>query len=308
MHILTDADVQNRLQPSDAVAWIEQALRLHSAGRLEAPPRLSAPFADGRLTITAGRSADGWFGFRSYDTFDTPQDDQLVTAYDVRTGALEGVCIGSALGAARTGAIGANAVKHMCGGGERPLRVGVLGAGRQAWSQLWALSGVCEVESVRIFSPRAASRSALAERCHRELSLPAIAVDSARSAVRDADVAIVATTSSEPVFDCAWLRPDVRVVTVGPKQQGRCEFPPDLITDADLVLTDSRAQLHSYAPPAVALGYPDVPIVELGSAVVEGIRTSGRSVLLSVGLSGTEVHLLGRWCQQLSQAPKKSAS
>ena len=87
--------------------------------------------------------------------------------------------------------------------------------------------------------------------------------------------------------------------TVGPKQRGRSEFGLDLLESADLVCTDSLAQLHAYAPPSlVATSRHAERVTSLG-AIAAG-AAAGRqddadlTLYLSVGLAGTEVHLLER--------------
>lgn len=112
--------------------------------------------------------------------------------------------------------------------------------------------------------------------------------------MRDADVVILATSSSTPVIDTAWLEPDCVVLTLGPKQVGRAEFSADLL-DGAFVTTDSLAQLHAYHPPAVAAEHHAAGgVVSLGDVIADRVEPPniGRRVYLSVGLAGTEVALL----------------
>jgi len=93
--------------------------------------------------------------------------------------------------------------------------------------------------------------------------------------------------------EAAWLAAGTAVTTVGPKQVGRSEFGPDLPARADLIVTDSPAQLGAYDPPALLAG---ADVVGLG-AVLAGEhpgRTSAEQITLyeSVGLAGTEPYLL----------------
>ena len=92
------------------------------------------------------------------------------------------------------------------------------------------------------------------------------------------------------------------MTTLGPKQLGRAEFPPELITGATQIVTDSLAQLRAYDPPAVATNVAGTGVIELGDIVAGATvpRTKGRRVFLSVGLAGTEVYLLGKLATQPS--------
>jgi ornithine cyclodeaminase len=99
------------------------------------------------------------------------------------------------------------------------------------------------------------------------------------------------------VLDPSWLADGCHVTSLGPKQQGRAEFGTALAARADVLVTDSVAQAHAYQPPFVLDGTPHMGrLASLGS-VLDGTapgRTDPGQVTLfcSVGLAGTEVHLL----------------
>lgn len=292
--LLTDSDL-DRLTAADAVAWMLEALRERAAGTMISPPRSSADLDDGCVVLTAGKTS-AWYGYRVYDTVPTSHNEQSVVIHDAVTGKVVAMHVGTGLGTSRTGALGGAAVNLL--GPKSPARVGVVGAGAQARAQLWAASGAIDIAEVRIASRTEKSRDDFVEVATTQLGLPATPVDCARDAVEDADVVIVATNSATPVIESAWLSDDVFVTTVGPKQIGRAEFSPDLIEDADLVVTDSPSQLHAYDPPALAtrtnVAGRIVDLASVAAGIVPEART-GRRVYLSVGLSGTEVHLLGRF-------------
>jgi ornithine cyclodeaminase len=273
------------------------ALRAAHDGRLVAPPRASAPLDGGRLVMTAGQLADEWYGFRSYDTFGHPAGEQLVVLHDARTGRVQAVAVGEEIGSRRTGAIGGVAVDALA----RPDagRLGVLGAGRQAWTQVWAAAAVRPLREVAVHSRTPAGRDAFAARVRAELGVPARAVADPRAAVRGRDVVVLATTSPTPVISAADLDPGTHVNAVGFKQLGRSEFGLDLLDRADVLVTDSPAQARAYDPPMLAadLRYAD-RLRHLG-AVLAGAapgRTDAAqvSVFCSVGLAGSEVFLLDR--------------
>ncbi len=116
-----------------------------------------------------------------------------------------------------------------------------------------------------------------------ELGIAARAVDTAREAVRDRDVVVLATTSPTPVLSAADLRPGTHVNAVGFKQLDRAEFGTDLL-DAATVLASATwgAVLAGTAP-----GRTDADQI---------------SVFCSVGLAGTEVFLLDRVVRILATA------
>jgi ornithine cyclodeaminase len=170
----------------------------------------------------------------------------------------------------------------------------LIGTGTQAFTQLWAISAVRWLSSVRAFSRDRDRRIAFASRASEELGLPISAVGSAREAVEGADIVVLATSSATPVIDPAWVKDGAFVTTLGPKQVGRAEFGPELIDRADLVVTDSVAQTRAYDPPFILSGTPQHDrLISLGTAL-SGDVTGGTVLFCSVGLAGTEAYLLAR--------------
>jgi alanine dehydrogenase len=289
--VLDDGDVRRLLDPSTAIAAVRESLAAHHAGGLIAPARLHAGLGGGELYVTVGRVVGTAYGFRAYDTMPTTDGDQVTVVYDDATGRLTGVITGESLGAARTGAIGAVAVDVLASPDAGSL--GLIGSGRQAWAQLWAIHAVRSLRGVRVYSPDPGRREAFARRACDELGLRATAVADAHAAVDGADIVVLATSSSQPVIEAGWVGSGTHLTTLGPKQAGASECPADLGDRAGVIVTDSLAQVSSYAGPF----FLDAPaarrMVALGSVVAgdeQGRQSSGQITLFcSVGLAGTEI-------------------
>jgi alanine dehydrogenase len=285
--LLSDYDVRAGLTPELAVAGARQALVDAHRGRLHAPPRLRADLGEAALVFTAGGMADGVRGVRIYQTgSESESSDQAVLVWG-GDGRLAGCIVGAELGAARTGALGAAAVDALAH--PEAGHVGIIGSGRQAWTQLWALTAVRSITQVRVHSPTAAHRERFADRARAELELDARAVPDARAAVDGVQIVILATRSEVPVIEPAWVSPGAHVNTVGPKAAGACETPPELAEAAAVVVSDSPAQAAAYGAPF----FTSRPLTHLG-AVIAG-DAPGRShdsdltLYASTGLAGSEV-------------------
>ena len=235
MRVLTQSDVVRDLTAELAVAAARRALADAHAGRLAGPPRARIEVGEHGFVFTAGGYADGQVGLRVYGLWPGDSDQAVLVCDD--DGALAGVVAGTELGARRTGALGGVAVDVLSPPGAR--RVGVVGSGRQAWSQLWAIAAVRPVETVAVHSPTAAHRERFAERARAELGLAAEVASSAREAVRGADVVVLATRSEAPVVEAGWIEPGAHVSTVGPKAAAAHETPPELAAAAAIVASDS---------------------------------------------------------------------
>ncbi|MGA6161325.1 hypothetical protein [Amycolatopsis magusensis] len=278
--VLDDGDVARLLTPAATVAVLRDALARHARGELAAPPRARVPLGPGgTLVASAGGAADVGYGLRCYETgFDV---EQLTVVWSAATGLLAGVVTGRLLGEYRTGALGALAVAAVRSGHCGPLAV--LGCGRQAWAQLWALSALVEPAEVRVFSRHGGS--AFAGRVAESFGWRAQAASDAKTAVVGADVVLLATNSQAPVIEPDWLGPLAHVSTIGPKTPAGHELPPAAYRDR-LVYTDSAAQVATY-PGGCA--YDGVPRELSTLGPVSGRGTA----YLSAGLTGTEVLLAG---------------
>jgi alanine dehydrogenase len=283
--LLFDEDVRARLTPALAVEGVRRALVGAHRGELHAPPRVQADLGGRALVFTAGGLSDGAAGFRVYQT-GAGEADQVVVVWGP-DGGLAGCIVGHELGAARTGALGAAAVDALALPDAEV--VGVVGSGRQAWTQLWALTAVRRVARVRVHSPTEAHREHFAERARAELRLNAAAVPAAREAVEGAQIVVLATRSETPVIEAEWVSPGTHVNTVGPKTAGACETPPDLAEAAAVVVSDSPAQAQAYGAPF----FTSRELVHLGAVIADDApgRTSESDITLyaSTGLAGSEV-------------------
>lgn len=295
--ILTNDDFDEHVSMAVAIHAIQQTIESHGTGGLDAPSRFSVDAENGSLVFTVGMETDAFnvMGFRVYETIPhSPDDHQLVAAYDSDTGVFEGVIIGHRVGAVRTGAIGGVAIDQLA----RPdvTTVGILGSGRQARTQLEAAATVRDIDEANVYSPTASHREQFARERSHELDLDVIAVSSAETAVRGADVLVTATSSREPVFDPEWLEPGVHINTVGPKFKTAHELDSDVAAMSDVVATDSLTQVDSYEPEFFLSDTPyRSQMIELGDIVggsVPGRNTDEETTLFcSVGLAGTEVVL-----------------
>lgn len=285
--LIGDDEVRTRLDAARAVRAMRRALLAHHRKELAAPARLTAPLGDRDLVFTAGAdSSAARHGFRAYDL----RGDQLVAVWDSARGKLLAVVHGHELGARRTGAIGAVAVDALA----RPdaVRLGLIGAGTQARTQLWALAGVRALQEVTVFSRRPERARARAEKIQRELGVRAVPAVSAEEAVRGQDIVITATSSRSPVLDADWIAPGTHISALGARSRTDHEIPPELIDRADVLVTDSLAQTAAYGPDHLvdAAAATELGAVLAGDA--PGRTAPGQLTLFSsVGLAGTEVAL-----------------
>ena len=192
-----------------------QALRINSdivthplvAGK---PRRVKQPLAPGR--DGKGR----WVG--------------LVLLFSTQTGALLAMFPDGVMQRMRVGAASGLALKHLAR--ENASTLALIGTGWQAGAQLMAARAVRPFKEVRVYSPRAESRTAFASQ-HKEIKL----VDSVEACVNGADVILAATSSMVRVIDPQWLRPGMHVGCI--KSQ---EIDAEVLERCDRVFVHNRQQ------------------------------------------------------------------
>jgi alanine dehydrogenase len=119
--------------------------------------------------------------------------------------------------------------------------VGMLGSGGMARTYLEAFCHVRPIERVRVYSPTPANRDRYAEEMRERFAIEVSAVDSARDAVRGADIVALCVSAVEPVFEADWLEPGMHV--------------------ADLTAPSTRPEFARQVDIALWHGYP-TPILD----------------------------------------------
>ncbi|WP_404713146.1 ornithine cyclodeaminase family protein [Sphingomonas sp. MMS24-J13] len=291
--ILDDQDVDRALDMAGAVAVMKRAFLARAAGEMVSPPRSAVRFGDkGPLVFTTGGTSGtgGVAGTRINHGFGTSNASQVTIVWSVEDGTLLGAVRGQRLGDMRTGAIGGVAVDLMA---PRNADIAaVIGAGRQARTQLEAAAAVRPLRQVRVYCRDADRRERFAAEMTERLRVPVNAAPTPRTALADAAIVLCATTSETPVIEAEWLAPGAHINTVGPKGAGRHEIGLDVADGASLIATDSPDQVVAY-PDGFFL--PEVTrLRDLATLVADPgnvKRGSGFSLFCSTGLAGTEVLL-----------------
>jgi ornithine cyclodeaminase/alanine dehydrogenase-like protein (mu-crystallin family) len=287
--LLTEDDLRQVLSIGDAIGAVEETLRERTAGTARVLPRQAVPVRGGSLVVTSGGvEGPGVAGVRLY-AVGYAENTQLTAVWDCTTGRLAGIIMGGALGAMRTGAIGGVAFKLLAPA--HVDRVGVIGAGAQARTQLLALAAVRQPSRVAVYRRDPERRRHVAQVLAAELDLPVEAAPSAEAAVREADVIITATNSGRPVIDPDWVRQGAHVSSLGPLYRDRTELDPSLVERADVLVTDFPEQ-YEREDQFLLQGTPHLSrlqdLAALAAAPPARPETA-TTLFLSHGLAGTDM-------------------
>ena len=93
-------------------------------------------------------------------------------------------------------------------------RVGILGSGWQAGTQLTAVCAVREIESIRCFSPSKENREKFCAEMTPLLGIEVAAVDSPEAAIKGADIAMCASNTVDTIFFESYLEPGMHVSSI----------------------------------------------------------------------------------------------
>lgn len=297
---LTESQVEEILTMPDAMREAEKALREMGESHAINRPRQRVRVPNGMLHVMpAGLPNRGYIGFKYYSAF-RGKARFWFHLIDANTGDLVAVMQADRLGQQRTGAASGVATKFLAR--SDAATVGIIGTGWQAESQLQAVCLARPTRIVKCYSRDAVRRKSFAEKMSAQLNVNVSAVDSAESAVRDADVIVVVTNSREPVLHGDWLKPGVHINAAGANRLEARELDDAVIQRSTFICVDSIEQAKIEANDLVApieggiLSWEKV--YELGQVVAERIvgRNTRDAVTLfkSMGIAVEDV-AVGAW-------------
>ena len=267
---LTEADVQRLVSVKDAIGTLELLFETWPDPATVNLPRQRARIGNGNFNLMGAAWGSGEvFGLKAY--FGAAGGRFHVVLYSARDGRLKAMIEADYLGRMRTGAASGLATKILANPEARTL--GVIGAGRQALTQVAAVCAVRKIKTVRVFTRTAEHRETFAKQIERSLRVGAQPAASAEAAIGDADVVITITKSAEPVLRANWLKSGVHVNAAGANAAERREIDAETVLRATVRATDQLAQAQIEAGEyrdLVATGrlkWQDV--VELGDILAE---------------------------------------
>jgi ornithine cyclodeaminase/alanine dehydrogenase-like protein (mu-crystallin family) len=242
---LSEKDVQELLPMPRAIECIEASFaEQHTGGAINrSRQRIFLPGISFHY-MAAALAGEQWLGMKVY-TVTAGQARFLVLLFDARSGNLLALVEADHLGRIRTGAATGVATKHLAPSGAS--RVGLVGAGRQACTQIEAVAAVRPVKAARVFSRDETRRREFSEKMSARLGFPVEPVASAEQAVRFGDVIITATSSRDPVVRGDWLRPGTHVNAIGANSATRREIDEATLSRAKLIAVDSLEQARDEA-------------------------------------------------------------
>ena len=245
--LLTEADVRRLLPMPDLIAAMRAALVQYSIGAAQQPLRTVLEIGEAKSffgIMPAALGSPAAMGAKLVTVFNANRNAGLPThlativLLDHDTGALQAILDGRYITEARTAAVSAVSTDMLARIDTRILAI--IGSGVQARSHLEALECVRSFETIRVWSPSPARRTAFADQMRPRARASVEVFPTAHDATADADVIVVATASPVPVLATDDVRDGAHICAVGACRPTHREMD-GLLVARGRTFVDSRA-------------------------------------------------------------------
>jgi alanine dehydrogenase len=250
--VLTGSEVMQVLDMDLALAAVQEAFRAYGEGRVNMPPKAYLTLAQGDFRAMYGEiflSRDHICGVKWVNVHPGNPAKGLLTVMakillnDPDTGLEFADLDGTHITDYRTGAAGGVAAQYLA----RPdaARLGVIGAGAQARTQVAAILKVRPIRQVVVYNRHPQHSQACADEITAKFGVKARATDVAAEAVAGQDIVVTTTPSRTPVVQRDWVSPGTHINAIGADAAGKQELDPAILTAARVVVDDWSQASHS---------------------------------------------------------------
>lgn len=273
--LIGEREIKELLSMSEVSVAVENAFRLKAHGKTIMPSKiyLNLPEYHGDFRampayideIAGVKWVSGYPDNRKYNL---PSVLATIILCDPKTSCLLAIMGGTYITSMRTGAAGGIAVKYLAR--TDSSTVGMVGAGKQAETQLLAINQVMpKIEEVKVFDQYNEASKRYAEEMGTKLGIKIRPVETVEAAA-EADIVVTTTPSRKPIVKKQHIRPGTHINAIGADAKGKQEIESDLLASAKVVVDDIEQASHS--------GEVNVPLSEGRIRIEEICGTLGEIV------------------------------
>lgn len=288
--ILSERNIASLIQMKEVIASVEECFRRQASGEAASSPRTRSSAPGSVLNVMhASLAYLGRAGVKCY--LSSGKGTRFVFVL-FRTEDSEPLAVMGAdvLGRFRTGAASAVATKYLFPRGE--FDFAVCGAGKQALTQVLAMSEVASLKSVRVWSPHGERRERLANEL-RGLGFESTAPGTLEDALLGAEVVTAITTSRDPFLTPKLTGSVAHLNLCGSNNATRSEASPECVGEFETIVVDDLAQSRTEAGDLIAAERKGTfawdSAVELKDVVGSKVRPAGRTLFKSNGIALEDV-------------------
>ncbi len=166
----------------------------------------------------------------------------LLILFDSNHGNLMAVIEAFALGQMRTAAASGVATRWLAAA--EADQFAMIGAGKQAITQVAAVLAVRPIRRIRVYSRDENRRNQFVARLRAEFEVEAVAGRTVREATEGASIISVATRATDPIVTADMVQPGAHINSVGAIVPSRAEISQDVLARSTRIVTDSIPQAH----------------------------------------------------------------
>lgn len=247
MFIIPEAQSATALDMATALQTVRAAYLACDRGEMYPGGRIAMPLA---LEGTAGQwltavcTEQPYFGFKFSAVFpqntahQLPCDQSTISLFSNVTGAQLALIGANHLTALKTGASAGVATDLLAR--QDACRLGIIGTGIQAFTQVMAVQSVRHLQELRVFDLSAERAHAFIEKVRAVQNHPydIIFCSDANQCVAASDIICTVTPSRKPVFDGAALQAGTHVNAIGSFTPTMQELPEEAVQKAALIVTE----------------------------------------------------------------------
>ena len=241
--ILSKSEILPLLEMREVIPAVEEAFRLWAEGKTQMPPKsyLTIGKGDFRAMPAALPGAAGvkWVNVHTQNPARGLPTVMAILIYnDPETGYPLAVMDATDITAYRTGAASAIASKYLAR--KNPRTLGLVGAGRQAYTQLMAHTELFNFETIRVYDIFEASLKRIIN-AFPQFRLEACSLEETVTS----DIVCTVTPAREPMVKKSMLRPGTHINAVGADAPGKQELEADILSEALIVVDDMKQSTTS---------------------------------------------------------------
>ena len=243
-------EIEELLSMSEALRVVEKAFKLKAQGKAIMPAKiyLNLPEYHGDFRAMPayidGSAGIKWVSaYPNNRKYNLPSVLATIILCDPKTSYPLAIMDGTYITRMRTGAAGGVAVAYLARKGSSVI--GLIGAGKQAETQLLAISEVLPgIEEVKVFDQSEDTSRRYARGMATKLNVKIYPVKTVEAAA-EADIVVTTTPSRKPIVKKQHIRPGTHINAIGADAPGKQELEADLLSGAKIVIDEIEQACHS---------------------------------------------------------------
>lgn len=247
-------DIESLISMNEVLNVVEQAFKEKGLKRVQMPPKpylfyhkyngdlRAMPSYLEALDISAVKIVNSHPN--NMELYNLPTVIATIILIDPRNGAPLSIMEGSWITAMRTGAASGIASKYLARKDSHKL--GLIGTGAQAETQILAISSILNIEEVYVYDKDKEKMKKFAlkyiEKYGEKFSINP--VNKPEDAVKNMDIVVTATPSREPIVKKDWINSGMHINSIGADAPGKEELDPEILKISKIVVDDIEQAAH----------------------------------------------------------------